>query len=530
MRPETIALLDELAKAGPRVWEVIEKLLPAADSSLVDEIRRRRAAGLLDYSARPFISLLGEMKHLAEAALALRDFLRMPEPDDVAAALRALGPRLGRADGPMLVPFLAHRDRAIRVAAIPAAAMTGDAQLADHIVNSLEAEDSDERMQAAIAIGHLRAVRFADAIAARLPTERGRVFSAFTAALEMLGSREVIPILVDSLRKADADQIWDVTHALWVLAGVDPVVDDGRREPGAQERLRREWLRAYDDGRLARPPAPMVGDLHALGRALVSFSVEFGLGALRFDFDPPTPGTPWPRWERSLYVGGSRVYDVGSTCGTCETLLRLVAWPGEDVATVATQMEISEAPLTPGWVKAWTPLLRQLRSGRYLASLLSLRVERVDEQRARDSWFVGRDRFRGGEEVVEDDAVASRWPGTTHYQGARLENNTYPIVVPSRNLADLDEARVCDFQRRIEQGERPCVVALGWVDEREIQGEWQERFLNLVVLNGHHRLEAYSRTGVPAPIAVFARVADSWGPPETPDQWLLETFGALAGT
>ncbi len=71
---------------------------------------------------------------------------------------------------------------------------------------------------------------------------------------------------------------------------------------------------------------------------------------------------------------------------------------------------------------------------------------------------------------------------------------------------------------------RPPVVAYTWLDEREVEARWAERFLYLAVLNGHHRLEAYAQTGVPARIIAVARIEDSWGPPDEPARYLEEAF------
>src|SRR5438128_2233036 len=89
----------------------------------------------------------------------------------------------------------------------------------------------------------------------------------------------------------------------------------------------------------------------------------------------------------------------------------------------------------------------------------------------------------------EDANPTSEWPGTLHYQGPRIgEVPTYPVIMPTHDLTTLDEARVEEFQRAISTGVRPCAVALAWIDSREVRAQWEERFLSLVVLNGHHRL------------------------------------------
>lgn len=531
IRPETATLLEDLKKKDTpaAAWPVVERLLAAGDPELLTEVRRRTEAGDFETAGRAVVSLLSRLRG-PDAEAALRALLPSRDLDTVADALRALAPYLSASDGPMLASLLEHADDSVRLAAIVAAGHSRNRGLSSAVAARLAAPSDEERMQAAIALGHLGDPAQASSLASRLTKERGRTFTAFAASLEMLRAPDVVPTLVDVLRAASREQVWDLVHALWSVSGVDVPVD-ARAEP---EQVRSAWLDAGARGDLASPPAARVSALRRDAVGLVTFDVLYGHGRIRIDFDKPEPGATWPRWNRSLLVGDRQVVEVGSTCGTCESLLRFVDWPGEDIPSAALSLEDRAGKLDLSeTVAAWTPLLCELRSGSYIAAELSFPIERIDSRKRLDSWFNRRRALR----IDEDEPDASpamdegdnACPTMTHYQGLRAgEPPLYPVVLPLADPAALVRPTVDEYVRRLAEGDRPPVVAFAWVDDREVQSLWRERFLFLAVLNGHHRLEAYATAGVPARLVAFARVDDSWGPPEDPARYLREAFAGLS--
>jgi hypothetical protein len=529
IRPETATLLEDLNKreTPPAAWPVVERLLAVGDPELLSEVRRRTEAGDFDTAGRAVVSLLSRLRG-PDAEAALRALLPSRDLDTVADALRALAPYLSPTDGPMLSSFLEHADHSVRLAAIVASGHSKNRGLASAVAARLSAQSEEERMQAAIALGHLGEPAQSSSLAARLGKERGRTFTAFAAALEMLRAPDVVPTLVDVLRTAPREQVWDLTHALWSVSGVDVAVD-ARAEP---EQVRRAWLKAAAGGDLTSAPAARVSKSRRDAAGLVTFDVLYGHGRIRIDFDKPAPGATWPRWNRSLFVGDRKVIEVGSTCGTCESLLRFVDWPGQEISALAQSLEDRSGRRDlPETVAAWTPLLCELRSGNYFAAELSFPIERIDSNRRHDSWFNRRRELRIDEDEPDAspamDEADDACPAMTHYQGPRAsEPPLYPVVLPLADPVALVRPTVDEYVRRIAEGDRPPVVAFAWIDDREVQSVWHERFLFLAVLNGHHRLEAYARAGVPARLLAFARIDDSWGPPEDPGRYLRESFAA----
>jgi len=95
------------------------------------------------------------------------------------------------------------------------------------------------------------------------------------------------------------------------------------------------------------------------------------------------------------------------------------------------------------------------------------------------------------------------------------------------SLATLSADTIDAHATAIAAGARPAALLMTWVEQKEIGGEFPERFLINVILDGHHKLAAYSRLGQPARVLALCRVEDSWGPPEDPARWLRDAFATL---
>lgn len=367
-------------------------------------------------------------------------------------------------------------------------------------------DDPARRAEAAIALGRLGAREHSARIAAALPRLTGRDHTAFVIALELLGDPSVVPALLPYAGD------WDVHHALTRLAGRDPLVAD---DPDAR-------TRAWANVDLATPATPSVRTT-AMSPTHAAFELDNGLGRLRIDYDPPVPGSSWVRWGRSLLVDGTPLYRVGSLCGTCETTIALTGWPTDRVAAVSARVRQRLANLTElddDLLDALHPLLVALPTGHYQAFLLDLDLERVRDPA--ESWWHRRVADRG-----EEDEWPT-WPGTDHWQPrAPIPGpvRTYGAVLPSHETHDPET--VATHRAAIEDGARPAALLWGWVEERHVVMEHLERFLVGVVLDGHHKLDAYAAAGVPARAVLLARIEDCWGPPEERDRYLTEVVTPL---
>jgi hypothetical protein len=172
--------------------------------------------------------------------------------------------------------------------------------------------------------------------------------------------------------------------------------------------------------------------------------------------------------------------------------------------------------LTRDLVDASAPLLTALRTGHYVMALVDLDLELVT--RMRDSWLSRRIARRTGTDralPVDTDMV--------HFQLRQPladEPPTYGIVMPTQPVDEPDAGTVDAFRTMIRTGRRPAALVLGWIDDRYVEAEYPERFLVGMVLDGHHKLLAYTTEGQPARALLISRVEDSWGPPDNRTQWL----------
>ncbi|MGO4632841.1 HEAT repeat domain-containing protein [Streptomyces sp. 2RAF24] len=398
---------------------------------------------------------------------------------------------------------------------VDAMGLSGDPSLAPRLGALLE-DPAAPRGRAALALGRLGAREWTVPIAERLPETTGLEHTAFAVALELMGDPAAVPHLLRWLADSGEERVFDVHHALVRLTGRDPLLPEGARGAVYAAAVRAAWA----DGRTEPAPAE-VRDIVAESGAWARFSVDGGAGRIRVAYDPPSPGSSWPRWGRSLTFDRKPLYGVGSICDTCELGLTLLDWPDDEAARIAARMRERLAGLDrldAGLLVAWGPVLGELKTGHYRALLLDLPLERVTEP-AR-SWWYRRAADREAEDG-DDSAYAGwrpedSWPGVAHFQltapvpGGRVPC-TYGAFLPSQPPEALDPATVARHADAIAAGERPAAVVLGWIDDRSPEARDEERWLVGTVLDGHHRLAAYAAAGVPARVLLIARLDEGCG-------------------
>ncbi|MFJ6581121.1 hypothetical protein ACIQMY_34740 [Streptomyces sp. NPDC091368] len=391
---------------------------------------------------------------------------------------------------------------------IDAMGLSGDPSFAPRLGAFLD--DPAVRRRAALALGRLGAREWTAPIASRLSAVTGLEHTAFAVALELLDDPVAVPYLLRWLAESGEERVHDVHLALVRLTGRDPLLPEGARGAVYASAVRAAWA----EGRTERAPA-VVRDVVVESDALARFSVDEGAGRIRIVFDPPSPSSGWPRWNRSLTFDGKPLYGVGSLCDTCELGLTLLDWPDEAAARIAARMRGRLADLDrldTALLAEWTPVLGELETGHYRAVLLDLPLEEVTEP-ARSWWHrraAARAEEDGDETEYAGSPVEDSWPGVAHLQltapvaGGRLPR-TYGALLPSQPPEALDPATVARHAAAIAEGKRPAAVVLGWIDDRYVRAEHEERWLVGAVLDGHHRLAAYAAAGVPARVLLLAR-------------------------
>ncbi|MGW4161419.1 hypothetical protein [Streptomyces sp. NPDC004788] len=407
---------------------------------------------------------------------------------------------------------------------VDAMGLSGDLSFAPRL-GALLKDPAAPRGRVALALGRLGAREWTVPIAEGLSEVSGLDHTAFTVALELMGDAAAVPHLLRWLAGSGEERVHDVHLALVRLTGRDPLLPEGVGGAAYAGAVRAAWA-AWDswaaraDGRPERP-AFAVRDLVVESGARARFSVDGGAGRIQVSFDPPVPGSTWPRWDRSLTFDRKPLYGVGSPCDTCELGLRLLDWPDDGASRIAARMRGRLADLDrldAALFVEWGPVLGELETGHYRALLLDLPLERVDEPAA--SWWYRRTAARaeadGDDSEYGDDRPEDHWPGVAHFQltapvpGGRVPH-TYGALLPSQSPEALDTATVARHAAAVAAGERPAAVVLGWIDDRYVEARHEERWLVGVVLDGHHRLAAYAAAGVPARVLLIARVGEGCG-------------------
>ncbi|MFH8716168.1 hypothetical protein [Streptomyces zaomyceticus] len=399
---------------------------------------------------------------------------------------------------------------------VDAMGLSGDLSFAPRL-GALLADPTAPRGRAALALGRLGARAWTEPIAGRLCEVTGLDHTAFVVALELMGDPAAVPHLLRWLAESGEPRVYDVHHALVRLTGRDPLLPEGARGAEYAAAVRAAWA----DGRTERAPVA-VRDLVVESGTRARFSVDGGAGRIRVAYDPPSPGSTWPRWNRSLTFDGKPLYRVGSSCDTCELGLALLDWPDGEAVQLADRMRGRLAcldRLDAALFTEWSPVLGELATGHYRALLLDLPLERVSDP-ARSWWYrrvAARAEADGDDSAYDDDRPGDYWPGVAHFQltapvpGGRVPF-TYGALLPSQPPQALDPATIARHTAAMAEGQRPAAVVLGWIDDRYVEARHEERWLVGAVLDGHHRLAAYAAAGVPARVLLIARVGAGGGP------------------
>ncbi len=516
---------------GTDTWSMIDSLCDERPPGVVE------AARLLLHEAegQGALTLVRLLAHWGgdAASQALVDCLRLPDPPLVAAALEHLNRLRVRVPASLVAPLLAHADHGVLLAALSAAGHTGDRGLVDALAEWLHVA-GEAQARAAVALGRIGATEHACSLAIALPYLDDQACEAYLLSLELMADPAVIPAVVRWLETAEARWVQPIGHLLWCLTTLEP-----HEEHADTEAQRAAWLRLMRSDQPDRPALAIRGFAQH-GPRMVSFGLVGGQSQVYTAYDHADPAA-LVRWSRSLYVGGQRLFDIGNDGNTCEAMLTVAGWSPEraHLAAIALDRAVRDlSALDEDAIESCLPLLSAMRSGRYVASLLDVPIERIEHPHA--SWMSRRRQVRAGSGPVDliwahgPDAAAPP-PDLVHYQTPMAIGMNPPFVslmMPSQPTAKLEATRAGEVASRIVLGERPVIVALGWVDDRVVGERVASRLLEMAVMDGHHRLEAYARAGVPARVLALCRVEDSWGPPTHPERHLrgcFEALGASAG-
>jgi hypothetical protein len=369
------------------------------------------------------------------------------------------------------------RRRGTARAAIRASALSTDPAVVPLLRDRLD--DERDAPEAAVALCRLRDTastpRVLDVLTALVPDpEQVLAVQRIVAALDLMGDPAAARALLALITTAPERLVYYLGRTVRRLTHRSPLA-----EPGL-DGFRRAWARVD----LSERPDPVVhgtvlGDRNAL------LTVHDGRDAFALDDLDAGPASAWATWSTAWTQGGQDVWVTGSGCGTCEVLLAHDGWPPAEAVALAQVAREAVADVTrvdQALVDALTPVLAGAATGRYHLRLRDLPLRRGDLPR---------------DDADEDPPVDL----PEQVYGSRGADGRHrPLwVAPTQPAERLDEATVTAFAARIAAGRRPAVLVAAHATRRwPMEADEAIDHLTGFVLDGHHKLAAYERVGVPA--------------------------------
>ena len=249
-----------------------------------------------------------------------------------------------------------------------------------------------------------------------------------------------------------------------------------------------------------------------------------------------------------LEVNGSKKFEIGNDCDTCHFWFKCLGDP-----KVAGQKKIANLPKTislprplgPETIQELSPIFDLLERGEYY--VFSTNLSLVGPYRSDDetSYFFNNEFLELWD--IEDPAQEGILSDWEHYETSkpRLYRHSnfiekqYDFVIPMVPRHQMKDEYIKLYQEMIRGGDRPRILMLGLlhrpVPDAVARGHIKNlhSFFASFVLDGHHKLAAYRRAGIPVPaLMIVAQKASKYvllrEEGSSVKQKLEERLGAMA--
>jgi hypothetical protein len=225
-----------------------------------------------------------------------------------------------------------------------------------------------------------------------------------------------------------------------------------------------------------------------------------------------------------LEIQGNRKFEIGNDCDTCHFWFKLLQEPKSfaEKKTVNLPKAVSiPRPVDPKLIKDLTPLLDLMDKGTHYVFNTHIDLAGPYKSDDEESYFHNNEFLEIWD--IEDPAsedVLSNWE---HYEGKHpkvfrhgdIMEKLYEFIVPLVPNHKLKQENVRLYHEMIKSGDRPRILLLGMIQravpESVATGQLKtlHSFFSGFVLDGHHKLAAYRRAGVPANALVILADAAS---------------------
>ncbi len=216
-----------------------------------------------------------------------------------------------------------------------------------------------------------------------------------------------------------------------------------------------------------------------------------------------------------LEMQGHRKFEIGNDCDTCHFWFKCLQDPkmpvSKKVANLPKTIQLPR-PVDETMVGELQPLLDLMDKGEYALFETSVNLAGPYDSDDENSYFHNTEFMELWD--VADPKEEDLLSGWEHYEGNRprifrhgeggLLEKQFDFIIPLVPRDALKEEYVKLYQSMISQGDRPRILLLGLYQRgvpeavRKGQGKVLHSFFGGFVLDGHHKLAAYRRSGVPA--------------------------------
>lgn len=224
--------------------------------------------------------------------------------------------------------------------------------------------------------------------------------------------------------------------------------------------------------------------------------------------------------ELFLELNGSRTFEIGNDCNTCHFWFRRMQDPkfpkARKVVNLPKTLSLPR-PLDDSIVQELAPIFDLLEKGDYHLFQTEIPLEGPYGSEDEKSYFYN-DEFLESWEIGDpgEEGLVSGWE---HYEGAkprlfrhqepRFMEKQFEFIIPLVPGKRLKEENVKLYQEMIRSGDRPRILLLGMLQRglprsfSKGQADVLHSYFAGFVLDGHHKLAAYRKCGIPATFLVI---------------------------
>ena len=215
-----------------------------------------------------------------------------------------------------------------------------------------------------------------------------------------------------------------------------------------------------------------------------------------------------------LEINGSRKFEIGNDCDTCHFWFKCLHEPRlsaqKKIVNLPKTIQLPR-PVDEAMVAELSPLLDMLEKGEYEVFETSVALGGPYDSEDEGSYFFNNE-FAEIWDITDpkEEGLLSGWehyecqrPRLYRHEGGLMEKQ-YDMIIPLVPRAALKEEYIKLYQSMIQNGDRPRILMLGMyqraIPESVKRGHTKNlhSFMAGFVLDGHHKLAAYRRAGVPA--------------------------------